>query len=65
VRDVVRLGFEVRVILSEPDETTTWVQLTYEQAKQINPRVGQRFGVQKRAARVESADVKSTRERSL
>jgi len=48
VRDVVRLGFEVRVVLQDAD-ATTWVQLTHDQAKQLNPRVGQRYGVRVRA----------------
>jgi sulfate transport system ATP-binding protein len=44
VREVVRLGFEVRVVLVDGD-AATWVQLTHDQAKQLNPRAGQRFGV--------------------
>jgi len=48
VRDVVRLGFEVRVVLQDAD-ATTWVQLTHDQAKQLNPRAGQRYGVRVRA----------------
>lgn len=48
VRDVVRLGFEVRVVLEDAD-ATTWVQLTHDQAKQLNPRAGQRYGVRVRA----------------
>jgi sulfate transport system ATP-binding protein len=47
VRDVVRLGFEVRVIVGDADDTT-WVQLTHDQAKQLNPRIGQRYGVRVR-----------------
>jgi sulfate transport system ATP-binding protein len=47
VRDVVRLGFEVRVVLGD-EHDTTWVQLTHDQAKQLGPRVGQRFGVRVR-----------------
>jgi len=49
VREVVRLGFEVRVILTNAEGSTTWVQLTHDQVKQINPRVGQRFGVRVRS----------------
>jgi len=48
VRDVVRLGFEVRVVLEDAD-ATTWVQLSHDQAKQLNPRAGQRYGVRVRA----------------
>jgi sulfate transport system ATP-binding protein len=49
VREVVRLGFEVRVVLESAEGSTTWVQLTHDQAKQINPKVGQSFGVRVRS----------------
>jgi len=39
VVDVVRLGFEVRVVV-EREGTTTWVQLTHHEARQFNPVVG-------------------------
>ena len=39
--DVVRLGFEVRVITQTSDGATTWVQLTHDEATARNPTVGQ------------------------
>lgn len=48
VTDVVRLGFEVRVVLVNATSETTWVQLTHDQAKALNPSVGQRYAVRAR-----------------
>ena len=39
VVDVIRLGFEVRVVV-EREGTATWVQLTHHEARQFNPMVG-------------------------
>jgi len=49
VRDVVRLGFEVRVVLEDAEGTTTWVQLTHDQAKRLNPKVGARYALRVRS----------------
>jgi sulfate transport system ATP-binding protein len=62
VREVVRLGFEVRVILGEGEGPTTWVQLTHDQAKHLNPRVGERFGVRVRSLKSSSSQSSPTRE---
>jgi sulfate transport system ATP-binding protein len=45
--DVVRLGFEVRVVV-ERDGQTTWVQLTHHEARQFNPMVGSSVSVRRR-----------------
>jgi sulfate transport system ATP-binding protein len=60
VKEVVRLGFEVRVILENVGGSSTWVQLTHEQAKQTNPKVGQRFGVRARSQLVAGSDAGAT-----
>ena len=39
VLDVIRLGFEVRVVVQRGDETT-WVQLTHHEARQFDPTIG-------------------------
>jgi hypothetical protein len=45
--DVIRLGFEVRVVV-ESDQETTWVQLTHHEARQLNPVVGSWVSVRPR-----------------
>jgi sulfate transport system ATP-binding protein len=40
VTDVVRLGFEVRVVVTTPDGEHPWVQLTHDEAATLSPRVG-------------------------
>jgi sulfate transport system ATP-binding protein len=45
--DVIRLGFEVRVVV-ERGEVTTWVQLTHHEARQFNPMVGSIVAVRPR-----------------
>jgi sulfate transport system ATP-binding protein len=47
VIDVVRLGFEVRVVV-ERDGETTWVQLTHHEANQLAPVIGSRVTVRSR-----------------
>jgi sulfate transport system ATP-binding protein len=47
VVDVVRLGFEVRVVV-ERDGETAWVQLTHHEARQLSPVVGSRVTVRSR-----------------
>ena len=49
--DVVRLGFEVRVVLTNQTGESSWVQLTHDQAKALNPSIGQRYVVRPRSAR--------------
>jgi sulfate transport system ATP-binding protein len=51
VTDVVRLGFEVRVVLTNQTGESSWVQLTHDQAKALNPSIGQRYVVRPRSAR--------------
>jgi sulfate transport system ATP-binding protein len=51
VSDVIRLGFEVRVVLTNQTGETSWVQLTHDQAKDLNPSVGQRYVVRPRSQR--------------
>jgi sulfate transport system ATP-binding protein len=40
VTDIIRLGFEVRVVVNDAQGTTSWVQLTHEEAQRINLIVG-------------------------
>jgi sulfate transport system ATP-binding protein len=40
ITDVVRLGFEVRVVVEDLDGASSWVQLTHEEARQLDPNVG-------------------------
>lgn len=47
VTDVVRLGFEVRVVVECAGEVT-WVQLTHHEASQFDPVVGSRVSLRPR-----------------
>jgi sulfate transport system ATP-binding protein len=49
VTDVTRLGFEVRVTLENARGETTWVQLTHDEARALNPVVNQTLVVRARA----------------
>jgi sulfate transport system ATP-binding protein len=40
ITDVVRLGFEVRVVVEDLDGASSWVQLTHDEARQLDPRIG-------------------------
>ena len=40
ITDVVRLGFEVRVVVEDLDGASSWVQLTHDEARQLDPNVG-------------------------
>jgi sulfate transport system ATP-binding protein len=46
--DVVRLGFEVRVVLVRPDGSTPWVQLTHDEAQMRDPQIGESVRIQVR-----------------
>jgi sulfate transport system ATP-binding protein len=48
VTDVVRLGFEVRVIVSAGDGSSSWIQLTHEQAQYLQMEAGDRVVVRLR-----------------
>jgi sulfate/thiosulfate transport system ATP-binding protein len=41
VVDVVRLGFEVRVVVIDDDGRETWVQITHHEAATLRPHIGQ------------------------
>jgi sulfate transport system ATP-binding protein len=47
VTDVIRLGFEVRVVV-ESAGVTSWVQLTHDDAQRRNPVVGERVSLRAR-----------------
>jgi sulfate transport system ATP-binding protein len=47
VTDVIRLGFEVRVVV-ESGGITTWVQLTHDEAQRLNPVVGEHVSLRAR-----------------
>ncbi len=50
VTEVVRLGFEVRVVVANAVGVPTWVQLTHDEAQRLDPRVGDVVGVRVRVA---------------
>ncbi len=50
VTEVVRLGFEVRVVVANALGVPTWVQLTHDEAQRLDPRVGDVVGVRVRVA---------------
>jgi sulfate transport system ATP-binding protein len=41
VTDIIRLGFEVRVVVKDSDDTTSWVQMTHDEAQRLNLMVGE------------------------
>jgi sulfate transport system ATP-binding protein len=47
VTDVIRLGFEVRVVV-ESAGVATWVQLTHDEAQRLNPVVGEHVSLRAR-----------------
>ena len=49
VKDVIRLGFEVRVNLQLSDGAELWVQLTHDEAIELSPLVGEQLRVSKRS----------------
>ncbi len=56
VTEVVRLGFEVRVVVVNAQGLPTWVQLTHDEAQRIDPRVGDVVGVKVRVAEFAERD---------
>lgn len=50
IRDVIRLGFEVRVIAELADGTTLWVQMTHDEAFVMSLEVGEKVCVTTRAS---------------
>ena len=40
ITDVVRLGFEVRVVVEDLEGASSWVQLTHDEARQLDPNIG-------------------------
>lgn len=48
VTDVVRLGFEVRVVVIDGDGTSSWVQLTHDEAQRLNLVVGEHVSLRAR-----------------
>ncbi len=49
VKDVIRLGFEVRVNLQLADGAELWVQLTHDEALALSPLIGEQLKVSKRS----------------
>jgi sulfate transport system ATP-binding protein len=41
VTDIIRLGFEVRVVVSDAQGISSWVQLTHDEAQRLNLLVGE------------------------
>ena len=50
ITDVVRLGFEVRVVDEDLDGPSSWVQLTHDEARQLDPQIGDTAVVRPRSA---------------
>jgi sulfate transport system ATP-binding protein len=48
VTDVVRLGFEVRVVVVDGEGTSSWVQLTHDDAQRLNLVVGEHVSLRAR-----------------
>ena len=48
VTDVVRLGFEVRVVVVDGKGTSSWVQLTHDEAQRLNLVVGEHVSLRAR-----------------
>ena len=48
VTDVIRLGFEVRVVVRDRNGTSSWVQLTHDEAQRLNLIVGERVSLRVR-----------------
>jgi sulfate transport system ATP-binding protein len=48
VTDVVRLGFEVRVVVVDSENTSSWVQLTHDEAQRLNLVVGEHVSLRAR-----------------
>jgi len=48
VRDVIRLGFEVRVVAAPADGEAVWLQLTHDEAQQLNLQVGENVTIRRR-----------------
>jgi sulfate transport system ATP-binding protein len=56
VTEVVRLGFEVRVVVRDAKGEATWLQLTHDEALRRNPVVGETVGVKVRLPSVGQPD---------
>jgi ABC-type sulfate/molybdate transport systems ATPase subunit len=48
VTDVIRLGFEVRLVVSDGAGTSSWVQLTHDEAQRLNLFVGETVALRAR-----------------
>lgn len=48
VRDVIRLGFEVRVVVAPASAETIWLQLTHDEAQQLDLQVGENVVIRRR-----------------
>lgn len=48
VTDVIRLGFEVRVMVVDVEGTSSWVQLTHDEAQRFNLHIGDAVSLRSR-----------------
>jgi sulfate transport system ATP-binding protein len=48
VTDIIRLGFEVRVVVSDAQGISSWVQLTHDEAQRLNLLVGEHVALRAR-----------------
>ena len=51
ITDVIRLGLEVRVVVTLADGSSVWAQLTHDDAQYRNPSIGESVGVRRRVVR--------------
>jgi sulfate transport system ATP-binding protein len=50
VTDIIRLGFEVRVVVNDDEGNLSWVQLTHDEAQRLDLFVGENVSLRSRRA---------------
>lgn len=53
VTDIIRLGFEVRVVVSDDEGKSSWVQLTHDEAQRLDIVVGESVALRARTGRAD------------
>lgn len=48
ITDIIRLGFEVRIVVSDREGTSSWVQLTHDDAQRLDLFVGENVALRAR-----------------
>jgi sulfate transport system ATP-binding protein len=62
VTDVIRLGFEVRVVVRNGDGVSSWVQLTHDEAQRLDPFVGEHVSLRARTGVPKTDEVEPSHE---